>query len=237
MSKIIFLILLPIMLIACHNSITEVKEYYDNGQLKRIKYHNKEGESIGEWKGYYEDGHLKYTRRFKNGRLIEVKRFHNNGELKDIVNFENEKMIGERNEYHDNGKLWLKRNYLNGILVGSYEQYHKNGHLFVKGTYNDVGERNGEHKFYYEENGKLWKSGNYNNGKQHGKWKVYHKNGNVYQVQLWKNDKYQEIISCFDDKGNLLDKGTLENGNGIVKEYLNEKLVQETEYLKGKKQE
>ncbi len=94
----------------------------------------------------------------------------------------------------------------------------------------------GEWKYYYD-NGQLSEIGNYI-GKEWddrtGEWKSYHENGQLYQVQLWQNGKFMEIISCFDGKGNSLKKGNLRNGNGKVREYdIEGILLRKTTYRKG----
>ena len=80
--------------------------------------------------------------------------------------------------------------------------------------------------------------GSYKYGKATGEWKIYHENGKIYQVRLWEKGKFMDLISCFDNKGNLLDKGTLINGNGTVKFYNgNGKLIRTETYNNGEKQE
>ena len=71
----------------------------------------------------------------------------------------------------------------------------------------------------YYNNGQLNSIGRYENDKATGEWKIYHKNSTLYQIRLWSKGKLMDIISCYDNKGNALDKGTLVNGNGTVDYY------------------
>jgi antitoxin component YwqK of YwqJK toxin-antitoxin module len=44
-----------------------------------------------------------------------------------------------------------------------------------------------------------------------------------------------EILSCFDGNGNLLDKGTLKNGNGTINKFdIDGTLIKEVNYVDGK---
>ncbi len=44
-----------------------------------------------------------------------------------------------------------------------------------------------------------------------------------------------EILSCFDGKGNSLDKGTLKNGNGTINEYdIDGTLIKQVNYVDGR---
>jgi len=71
----------------------------------------------------------------------------------------------------------------------------------------------------YLVNGNLKNIGTYVDGKATGEWKVYHDNNSIYQIKHWDNGKLLNIISCYDNEGNPLDKGSLINGNGTVNYY------------------
>ncbi|MFD1552960.1 hypothetical protein [Putridiphycobacter roseus] len=67
-----------------------------------------------------------------------------------------------------------------------------------------------------------------------GEWEYYHENGQLYQTHFWKNGKLMAVNSCFDNKGNLLNKGTIINGNGTVNNYTaNGELMSTTRYADG----
>ena len=65
-------------------------------------------------------------------------------------------------------------------------------------------------------------------------WRAYHKNGRLACKVEYYDGKLINIISYFDIKGNALEKGSIKNGNGTVKEYdENGKLIKETTFSKG----
>lgn len=66
----------------------EVKNYYDNGNLKEIGQKNNFGEKTGEWKFYYESGKLNEIENFADGKQTgEWKYYHNSGQLKIIAKY------------------------------------------------------------------------------------------------------------------------------------------------------
>ncbi len=149
---------------------------------------------------------------------------------------EAKKKLGkEYKDYFSNGVLKLIGNKLDDRQIGEWKRYYETGQLFYIGNFSyPDGKEIGERKQYHE-NGQLKVIGNFLDGKKTGKWKHYHKNGQLYQSFLWKDGVLIDLISCFDGKGNPLDKGTIIDGNGIVKMYaMDGKLEKEIFYINGK---
>ena len=210
----------------------EWKFYHDNGKLNEI-INYLDNKLNGEWKKYHENGKLKGIGKHDDGKKIgEWKFYHDNEQLKRIGIYSNGKGNGEWLDYYRNGQLHKKGNYLQSKKTGEWKFYNDNGQLHQIGKYID-GKPNGDWKTYYK-NGVLMNKGNYSNGKKTGEWQYYHENDKIHQIKLWKGNKLMEIISCFDGQGNPLDKGTIKNGNGTVKEYdVDGKLTKVKEYLDG----
>ena len=186
-------------------------------------------------KTYYENGNLKEIGKISNGKQTGLWKFyHQNGQLKKTGNFLNGKETGEWKKYYDNGQLERIGEFIDGKHTGEWKNYYNSGQLERIGEFsgNNI---TGEWKYYFE-NGKLEKTGSFSNRQRTGKWKSFHKNGQLYTIRVYDSGKLMNIVSCFDGKGNSLDKGTLMNGNGTVKTYdINSKLSQEYEVANGKK--
>ena len=111
--------------------------------------------------------------------------------------------------------------------------YYETGELKSMGKFVN-GKMKGLWKDYFKQ-GKLMKAGNYaSGGYEHGEWKSYFETGEIYQTRLYNLGLVMEIISCFDGKGNELDKGTLEKGTGVVNEYdIDGNLIKQITYYNG----
>jgi len=241
------------------DSIIHYQNYYKNGQLKITNYYkgNKESATYNldrnwingiplsskslvflparEWKYYYDNGQLKELKKFKDGRYNGVcKSFNEKGNIVETGKYYKGNKMGVWN-YYKNGKLKLSETYkikntkfgkrillrrglvrfsnnkpvyVESIIVGERKKYYDNEQLKSRLIYNKDGEKEGEAIYYY-------------------------KNGKVKLTQQWKKDKLIEVTSYFDKKGASLDKGTFQNGSGILKRYDSDGLVTSTEYLYG----
>jgi antitoxin component YwqK of YwqJK toxin-antitoxin module len=97
-------------------------------------------------------------------------------------------------EYYENNQLEEVIEYNKNGEFSSIREYYKNGQL--------------KHEINYDENGEI-----------SGEWKIYYDNGQLMVIAKYHNDKFIDIISYFDNKGNKLYKGTIKNGNGTVNHY------------------
>lgn len=98
---IIFLLIST--LVVSQNEEKEVKEYYENGQLKSI-CKTIDGKLNGEWKSYHENGQL-----FESAYLIDGLQ------------------TGEYKNYYNTGKLYMIGNFIDGIQTGEWKSYFENG--------------------------------------------------------------------------------------------------------------
>ncbi|SRX75060.1 toxin-antitoxin system YwqK family antitoxin [Aequorivita antarctica] len=173
---IIFCMLISTIAV-CQTEESEVKKYYENGNLKSIG--NKIGDKMtGEWKSYYE-----------------------NGNLKGVANFINDIQVGESKSYSENGKIAMTGNFVNGKLTGQTKMYYPNGQLHKIGNVIDE-IRNGETITYYE-NGQLSEVANFINGKKYGENKIYHENGKLKEIGEIENGDATGIWKSYYDNGNL----------------------------------
>ena len=62
-------------------------------------------------------------------------RYHNNGQLKEKMNFKEGKIDGLSKSFHKNGQLKIISNWKDGELNGLLEEYYENGQLREKTIY------------------------------------------------------------------------------------------------------
>lgn len=114
-----------------------VEEYYSNGNLKwKIKDTLSGGKELKYLLGYYENGKIRQTgfyhnRDEKHGRWTE---YYENGDIKEIENYDKGILNGKYQCFHENGQLWTEKIYNNGLLWQVISNYDKNGKKKDKGT-------------------------------------------------------------------------------------------------------
>jgi len=88
------------------------EEHYSNGQIKILKYLDKDGLPVGQSKKWYENGQLWRSDIWLNSNLD-----------------------GSQIEWHKNGKLAAKRNYIGPALNGEYKTWNDKGFVIRQGYY------------------------------------------------------------------------------------------------------
>ena len=115
-----------------------IKEYYSNKILRKIKFRNLNEFCIKEFK--------------ESGEIYKSTVFP-------IKNLKNKTLT----KYHSNGNIILIANYNMGIVNGYFQKFYNNGKPMRNGNYKKM-RKIGEWKFF-NENGDLIKKENYENGK------------------------------------------------------------------------
>tara|TARA_B110000240_G_C13381472_1_gene402730 strand:- start:296 stop:913 length:618 start_codon:yes stop_codon:yes gene_type:complete len=101
--------------------------------------------------------------------------YWDNGNLRGIINFKNDKSNGPCKFYDENGEIEQEGFYINGKEVDLWKFYHENGNL---------------HSEY-----------NFVDGKKDGPFKEYNLNGNLMEKGVMKNNEVSET-EHFDEEGN-----------------------------------
>lgn len=123
-------------------------------------------------KDYHENGELKSIINYTNGNGDgEVKLFNENGKLESISKVADDKLNGETKYYYETGELESIENFIDGKENGAFKNYHENGQLKEISNWVD-GKVNGEWKSYHE-NGSLYQFGEYLNSFKTGEWKYF----------------------------------------------------------------
>jgi antitoxin component YwqK of YwqJK toxin-antitoxin module len=125
----------------------------------------KKGKFYGPVKSYNENGQLELEETYKDGKLINEKKFYynDNGQLKDEMTFKDGIPNGPYKRYYDNGQLQDEGTFKDGGIDGPYKVYYENGQLMTEGTYKD-NQLEGTYKDYLDD-GKLELEQTYKDGK------------------------------------------------------------------------
>jgi antitoxin component YwqK of YwqJK toxin-antitoxin module len=197
-----------------------------------------QGEKIGDWFVYRSDGSLKseysYQDNLLNGTSISYygsgqvaeripfkmgeingvyESFFPDGRPKQRVAFVDGQEQGEFTQFHADGTLAIVANFSKGILDGVWEEYDDQGRLLAQGSYRQ-GDRFGEWKEVYPLVPEFYQKGNYVNGAKNGTWQVLGKEGFVHQEESFKDGVLTEISAFTTRLGEVLDAGSLTNGDG-----------------------
>lgn len=169
----------------------------------------------------------------KHGKWVE---YWSDGEVKQIVNYANGKIIGDYLIFYDkNWKPTKDRNKYqyyriktydkNGKLSLAVKDFYKSGQLQMLGQYEDEAQtiETGEFERYYE-SGNLKSIRLYENGKQQGIATVYTEGGIVKRKMEYENGKLLNYLEIRDDQGKPLKSEAFQNGIARLKLNSNDKM-------------
>lgn len=108
-----------------------------------------------------------------------VRWYHENGNLFQIVNYDEGILNGNRKVFYKNGKLKNETNYKKDKIEGKWKEFYENSKLKESGEYKD-GQKEGYWKTYYK-NGKVQSEGKYVFDKKVDTWKVHYYDGTLQE--------------------------------------------------------
>lgn len=122
-------------MIPIENETSEIKSYYNNGNLAReLEYKN--GELVNTYNEYFYSGQLQTTMSYQadeyNGLTTE---FYANGNTKATKTYQYGKLQGVIKTYFENGKIKEEHNYQNDARIGESSFYNEKGKLIKTETY------------------------------------------------------------------------------------------------------
>lgn len=136
--------------------------------------------------------------------------------------------------YYPDGSLRSEGTLVRRKYDGPYKTYYSNGQPACVCSYSN-GKRNGLQQIYTED-GKRSFTGNYIHDLREGIIEVYHSNGMIWTTRIYKNDRPWTVLSNFNSGGEIMEKGTLKDGEGTVYLYdENGRLEFIETYSKGKR--
>lgn len=194
----------------------EWRSYHENGKLWIESNYNDKGQFIGEHKVYHSNGQIAevgmfgfYDSGHLTGKTELWKYYHENGQIKSIVNYSNpDRIEGEVEEYYENGKIKSVALYEDGKRI-SFREYYESGHLALT----ILPEDEGTWKYYYE-NGNLKEVGHYITHAEYknGEWKSYYDNGQLAKIENYYVDKLDGDWISYYRNGQIKEEGKYENG-------------------------
>lgn len=193
------------------------------------------GQKQGIWEKTDPNGRVIYSGTFKDNYPIgEMKRYHENGNLKAIMVFSSKghqvkaslfnesSILTAKGNFIDSQKdsVWLyfdktgsiraTESYSSGIKNGLSSYLFKNGNLYETIDFQN-GIKHGIWKRYFE-NGNPYFEAQYQNGLLHGGFQVYYPNGVIESSGEYLNNKKEGIWEYYSDRGELLFRLDYKNG-------------------------
>ena len=141
-KSILFLLSLFLISNCGENLIEEVKERYDDGNMKVVEYYKKVGDTqtLVKKREYYETGEVEEESYYVNGTLEgKYTEYYKNGKIEEEGTFKDGELDGKFTEYYETGELEEEYYYVNGELEGKYFHYNKEGSIKKEEIY-----KNGE---------------------------------------------------------------------------------------------
>jgi len=211
------------------NPIGTWKGFHPDSSIRSMHYWNN-GNRVGNWIDYFEDGSLEESTNYRdnkrNGPSTRMED-HRDFKLRIVGNFTDNNRDGEFTTYlvHPRGEfLTEKVTYKNGRITGDKLQYNEKGEVTSTTSYNENGNTI-ETKEFFEEGTVKKRSKPLGEG---GNWEhtLYYPNENFKLKYIEKESSLYNIIALKDINGNTLDYGTFKDGNGTVKGYTNEGVLE-----------
>ncbi|MCY1634033.1 tetratricopeptide repeat protein [Marinifilum sp. D737] len=164
----------------------------------------------GKFIDYYLIGKIQGEGVMLNGKLEGKRlRYHPNGNVSDINEYENGISNGMEERFYEDGTLMQKGRLINGKEIGVWEMYHPNGKLKQRTTFNENGKMDGESISYYstgELRGKItYKNGIYQKDKDTNKTYDLYNQAQVFYKQGNFKSAIKKYSKCLEIKPNWVD--------------------------------
>lgn len=153
-----------------------VERKFKNGNTS-VRYKLVDGKIEGSHEEFYENGKPSVTKKYKAGKILELKSYFDDGQLKSTAIYGDSRFPNSEANYYQNGKIKSEYKYSSPdkwITRTEYKEYHDNGKLAEEGvrlghaaSWNSYGKPEGEIKAYARE-GDLIAISNYKDGKLDG---------------------------------------------------------------------
>lgn len=145
------------------------------------------------------------------------KSYYDDGTLKSVLRYENEKLNGECFWYYANGKPLMHAFFKDNVKEGPFTRWHENGNLMEDGYY-----KNGEFDSIYHSYtlaGILASEEHYKDGLLNGDFKKWYENGQVFQDGQYVDDMMDGSWLLFYPDGSMAAKAEFDYGTGTQTSY------------------
>jgi len=184
----------------------------------------------GYAKRAYENEQVEILAQLKDGYVVRLKQWQENGNPKwDIGLMEGKVGVegmpykrepklkeyghGPATLWHDNGQKQGEGNFKDGKLIGLVTSYYENGQKEIEQNYKD-GKKDGLETHWFE-NGHKKGEKNYKDGKKDGLYTSWYKNGQKLGEGNWKDGKVHGLATKWYDNGQKLGEGNWKDGKLI----------------------
>ena len=131
---------------------------------------------------------------YKEGKRDGVSEYFLGGKLSSTGSYLDGKRHGPHKIYYENDQLKQQINYWDDKEEGLRENYREDGQLSSKSHWRD-GKLHGTSKWYWE-NGKLGDVRNYKDGKLDGLWTTYFSSGNIESEDCYITGEWVDMSYC-----------------------------------------
>jgi len=165
---------------------SEIVDFYEREVRDKIAYKEGSNTPFTGVFGIVIDGRIESYEEYKNGLLDgETAYFSKDKEIKLLSEmYSKGKLNGPQKTYYENGKLKSIVYYKNDRVDGIVE-YDKNGKLLHKSIFENG---SGDWKLYWS-NGKVSEEGKYVSGRKDGVWKKYREDGSLDTILKYDNGR------------------------------------------------
>jgi uncharacterized protein len=162
--------------------------YYPNGSIEDERVHRSNKRTI--FREYYENQHVKSEILEPSDSVRSMSFYFENGLLKHVMNYINDREEGAYISYYMNGDIEAKGNFIHGQFSGLWYWYYTNGTLMRKACFSEKGEPDGEFIEYYED-GQVKLTGRFVKRKLFGNYIEYDEKGTkIREIFARDSDNY-----------------------------------------------
>ncbi|HKI88582.1 MAG TPA: toxin-antitoxin system YwqK family antitoxin [Draconibacterium sp.] len=169
----------------------------------------------GLWKKEYSNGKTMYEGYFRDGKPVgEWKRFHEGGQVKALINYQENSDTAFAQLFDEWGKKVAEGNFVNEKKEGTWEIFSDNRKVAEENYVHGL--KDGLCRKFYD-SGQVLEESEWENGKQEGKHQVFYKNGNPYMQCKYSNNLRNGLCLSYFPNGKIemeaYYKNSLRNGN------------------------
>ena len=180
----------------------EARYFTSTGTLKNTEVYD-QGVPDGVWKRSSRSGHVIEAETHKDGIIVLVEAFYNNGIPKRIEPYVDNLKHGIWKTFHPDGSLEAEHTYEHDVQTGPSTEYFKSGQKKISGLIGKTGYRQGKWSRYYE-SGQLRTQTYYEDGRKIGPEISFYENGEKKQACNLNKQRSHGKCQLFDDVGRLL---------------------------------
>ncbi|RLD38045.1 MAG: hypothetical protein DRI89_14685 [Bacteroidetes bacterium] len=172
-----------------------------------------QGQKQGRWVKAYNNGKVRYIGQFRDDRPYgEFNYYYESGALQTITNFSDDGIIAQTKTFHENGTPMATGNYIRQKKEGLWRYYSDIDSSLIAEENYQKGVLHGKSVNYYPETGKAAESFEYFNGKKEGPYLKFFPDGSTMTDGTYKNDQLDGEFTLFYPDGKIQLKGQYKDG-------------------------